>query len=78
MIENEQEVIDYLKKEENEIRRNRKYTLAGLLLFTRFLIFDNPLLPNLKESYSDWNIYSKFYNYFICFSSLKVYYPSYY
>ena len=55
-------IYNYLKKEENEIRRNRKYTLAGLLLFTRFLIFDNPLLPNLKESYSDWNIYSKFYN----------------
>ena len=55
-------IYNYLKKEENEIRRNGKYTLAGLLLFTRFLIFDNPLLPNLKESYSDWNIYSKFYN----------------
>lgn len=55
-------IYNYLKEEKDERKKSRIYTLVGLLLFTRFLIFDNSLLPNLKESYSDWSIYSKFYN----------------
>ncbi|WP_157859526.1 hypothetical protein [Leptotrichia buccalis] len=55
-------IYNYLKEEKDDRKKSRVYTLIGLLLFTRFLIFDNSLLPNLKESYSDWSIYSKFYN----------------
>jgi hypothetical protein len=55
-------IYNYLKKEENEKERSKKYVFIGLLLFIRFFLFDNPLLPNLEESYSDWNVYSRFYN----------------
>ena len=54
-------IYNYLKEEKDERKKSRIYTLVGLLLFTRFLIFDNTMLPNEKESYSDWKIYSKFY-----------------
>ncbi len=55
-------IYNYLKEEKDKRKKSSIYTFVGLLLFTRFLIFDNSLLPNLKESYSDWSIYSKFYN----------------
>ncbi|WP_315344795.1 hypothetical protein [Leptotrichia wadei] len=54
-------IYNYLIKEKNERNKNRIYTFVGLLLFTRFLIFDNTMLPNAKELYSDWKVYSKFY-----------------
>ena len=55
-------IYNYLKEEKNERKKSRIYTLIGLLLFIRFLVFDNTMLPNVRESYSDWKIYSKFYN----------------
>ena len=52
---------NYLKDQKRSLLKNKFYTILGLLFFIRFLVFDNNYIYIKDNSFSDWNIYSKFY-----------------
>ena len=55
-------IYNYFKDKKEKLLKNSFYTILGLTIFIRALVFDNQYITMSKEnSFSDWNIYSKFY-----------------
>lgn len=54
-------IFNYLKDQKRALLKNNLYTILGLMFFIRFLVFDNNYIYIKDNSFSDWNIYSKFY-----------------
>jgi len=54
-------IFNYLKDQKRVLLKNNLYTILGLMFFIRFLVFDNNYIYIKDNSFSDWNIYSKFY-----------------
>lgn len=78
-------IYNFLQDEKRSYRKEKVYLIFGAMIFIRFLIFDNNNSIDIKESFSDWRVYSKFYqekeyivplnpNFWYIFKNVKVHY----
>lgn len=78
-------IYNFLQKEKKLYKKEKVYMIFGLIIFIRFLIFDNNNSIDIKESFSDWKLYSQFYhekeyiiplnpNFWYIFKNVKVHY----